>query len=653
MIRFDRNICNDFDAASGREWLETNGIGGFASGTISGANTRRYHGLLTAATRPPLGRITVVSKLEDTVIIDGERHELSANIFPGSIHPKGYLNLAGFTLEPFPVWTYTIGKTTIERSVFMPHGKNSTVVIWRVIAGDAKIGLEVRPLVSFADYHQLRSEDPALDESFTTSPDSVSYKPFSDLPELNVAFTNASVDATGYWYRNFEYPIEKERGFDFHEDLYQPFVIKFEPGDHFAVIVSTEAADARSAERLEESERERRSGLLQLADAKDDLTKQLVHAADQFIVKRGSGHSIIAGYPWFSDWGRDTMIALPGLTLATNRPEIAREIILEFAKHISQGMIPNRFPDADEEPEYNTVDATLWYFEAIRAYAEETGDYDVIQEELYKKLADIIAWHLRGTRFNIRVDTDGLLYAGEAGHQLTWMDAKVGDHVITPRIGKPVEIQALWYNALRTMSHLAERFGHDEDRERFDAMADLAKLSFNGLFWNKNARCLYDVVEHGNFDDSIRPNQVLAISLAHPVLDKSRWKDVLEKVTAELLTPVGLRSLSRQDPKYVPVYIGSPLDRDSAYHQGTVWGWLIGSYIEAYRKTYDNDPDDVDSLLRGLRNTLLEAGVGQISEIFDADPPHSPRGCPAQAWSVAEVLRVLSAIGGRSRRASP
>lgn len=644
MISFDRNICNDFEAASGREWLETNGIGGFASGTVSGANTRRYHGLLTAATRPPLGRITVVSKLEDAVTIDGDRYELSANIFPGSIHPKGYLNIAEFNLQPFPVWTYKIGKTTIERSVFMPHGKNTTVVIWRVIEGESKIGLDVRPLVSFADYHHLRSEDPAFDGIFSTSAGSVSFKPYADLPALNIAFTKASVEPTGYWYRNFEYPIEKERGFDFHEDLYQPFEIQFDPNDSFSVILSTEPADARSAERLEESERERRNELLKVADAKDDLTKQLVLAADQFVVKRGGGHTVIAGYPWFSDWGRDTMIALPGLTLATNRPEIAREIIIEFAKHISKGMIPNRFPDADEEPEYNTVDATLWYFEAIRAYSEETGDYDLIQEELYQKLADIVGWHLRGTRFNIRVDTDGLLYAGETGHQLTWMDAKVGDRVITPRIGKPVEIQALWYNALRIMSDLAERFGHDEDRERFDAMADLAKLSFNGLFWNKDAGCLYDVVEHGNFDDSIRPNQVLAISLAHPVLDKNRWKDVLETVTTELLTPVGLRSLSSHDPRYVPIYSGSPLERDSAYHQGTVWGWLIGPYIEAYRKAFDDDPAEVNALLHGFRTHLNEAGLGQISEIFDAEPPHSPRGCPAQAWSVAEVLRVMAAI---------
>ena len=333
------------------------------------------------------------------------------------------------------------------------------------------------------------------------------------------------------------------------------------------------------------------------------------------------------------------MISLPGLTLATGRPEFAKNIILEFAKHISQGMLPNRFPDAGEEPEYNTVDATLWYFEAIRAYVGSTGDFELVREELYDKLTDIIDWHLRGTRYKIHVDTDGLLYAGEPGVQLTWMDAKVGDLVITPRTGKPVEIQALWYNSLRIMADLAGRFGKEERKGRFDAMADLAKLSFNAVFWNADGECLYDVVENGHRDASIRPNQVFAVSLLHSMLDAERSRKVVDKVQAELLTPVGLRSLSPSDPAYVPIYIGPPFERDSAYHQGTVWAWLIGPFIDAYRKVHPNAA--TDNFLTGFQTHLSEAGVGQISEIFDADPPHTPRGCPAQAWSVAEVLRVM------------
>jgi predicted glycogen debranching enzyme len=326
------------------------------------------------------------------------------------------------------------------------------------------------------------------------------------------------------------------------------------------------------------------------------------------------------------------------------RPEVARDIIFEFAKHISEGMIPNRFPDAGDEAEYNTVDATLWYFEAIRSYLENTNDEEFVRDDQYEKLAEIVAWHVRGTRYNIHVDTDGLLYAGDPSVQLTWMDAKIGDLVITPRTGKPVEIQALWYNALRIMSDLAGRFDHEEDRRRFDSMADLARQNFNGAFWNAGSNCLYDVVENGTRDAQIRPNQIFAVSLHNPILEESRWAAVVDTVGKELLTPVGLRSLSKDDPAYVPIYIGSPFDRDSAYHQGTVWGWLIGSYIDAYRRVNADSPNvsaAVSKMLTGFETHLTEAGLGQVSEIFDAEPPHAPRGCPAQAWSVAEILRVI------------
>lgn len=643
MIKLQEDICRDFAAATEREWLETNGIGGFASGTVSGANSRRYHGILTAATRPPLGRITMLSKLEETLLVDGERIDLSANQYPGKVHPEGFQYLTQFVLDPFPIWTYEVDGITIEKRIIMVHGRNTVVCRWSVMSGipSGSVTLEVRPLVSFVDYHHLQSEDPAFDANYSSSPGLVSLRPYADLPELYLAHNARTVRRTGYWYRGFEYAIEKERGFDFHEDLFQPFALDFDMRSPAAVIASTERESAENVEKYEAAELTRREGLIEAAGATAETEKQLVLAADQFIVRRGEGYTIIAGYPWFSDWGRDTMIALPGLTLATNRPEIAREILIEFSKHVSQGMIPNRFPDAGETPDYNTVDATLWYFEAIRAYAEETGDYDLIEEELYAILSEIITWHLRGTRYQIHVDTDGLLYAGEPGRQLTWMDAKIGDLVITPRTGKPVEIQALWYNALRIMADLAERFGRDDDRQRFDAMADLAKLSFNGLFWNEKEGCLFDVVENTRQDPAIRPNQVFAVSLAHPILNKDRWQPVIEKVRDELLTPVGLRSLSAKDPAYVPIFSGSPFDRDSGYHQGTVWGWLIGPFIDAYRKTFNENDAEIRSMLDGFEAHLTEAGLGQVSEIFDADPPHKPRGCPAQAWSVAEVLRSI------------
>jgi predicted glycogen debranching enzyme len=642
MIKLERDICSDFEAATSREWLETNGIGGFAMGTVSGANTRRYHGLLTAALRPPLGRVTLLSKFEETLVIGSSRFELSSNVYPGRVYPDGFKYLIGFRLDPFPIWTYEVAGITLEKRLFMPHGRNVTVCRWAIIDGRATdVSLELRPLISYTDYHHLQHEDRAFDVTFTPLDDVVSIKPYSDLPGLHFTHNGTGVDATGHWFRNFELSIEKERGFDFHEDLFQPFAMKFDLGEPATVIASLDREDLSKANIWDADEITRRSELIERSVQRSAFGTQLVAAADQFIVSRGNGQTIIAGYPWFSDWGRDTMIALPGLTLATGRPEIAKEIILEYSRHISEGMIPNRFPDEGENPDYNTVDATLWYFEAIRQYGESTADHE-LAESLYEKLADIVAWHLRGTRFNIHIDTDGLLYAGDSSHQLTWMDAKIGDKVITPRTGKPVEIQALWYNALKTMSGLALRLGHDEDHTRFESMADLASLSFNGLFWNENTECLYDVVENGHRDASVRPNQIFAISLFHPVLERDRWTAVLDKVERELLTPFGLRSLSPDDPEFVGKYRGSPLERDSGYHQGTVWGWLIGPFIDAFRKVHCDSEAAVADMLSGFERQMYAAGLGQVSEIFDGTSPHDPRGCPAQAWSVGELLRILN-----------
>jgi predicted glycogen debranching enzyme len=644
MINFEREICTNFEQASSREWLETNGIGGFASSTISGANTRRYHAILTAATRPPLGRVTMLSKFEETLIIDGETFELSANCFPNKIYPEGFRYLKSFRLEPFPVWTYEVEEIEVEKKIFMVDGQNATVCQWTVKNHtNQKLQIELKPLLSFCDYHHLQHENADINAAFETSENMISVHPYNDLPALYFAHNAESVVKTGFWYRNFEYAVEKERGFDFREDLFQPFALKFDLSEAATVVVSTEKQTFPDALKFEKAEIKRRKSLVKLANSKDDFTKQLVLAADQFIVSRGEGKTIIAGYPWFSDWGRDTMIALNGLTLATNRAEIAKNILLEFSKHLSEGMLPNRFPDAGDEAEYNTVDATLWYFEATRAYTEKTGDYEFVQENLYEKLINVVLWHLQGTRYNIHVDTDGLLYAGEKGSQLTWMDAKIGAFVVTPRIGKPVEIQALWYNALKIMAHYAERFGDLEDSKKYDSMALTAKETFNQVFWNETEQCLFDVVINGERDASVRPNQIFAASLSYSMLSIGRAQKVVEKVETELLTTVGLRSLSPKDVSYRPIYIGSPLERDSAYHQGTVWAWLIGAFVDAYRKVYPNGNQTekrVEEILTGFKTHLTEAGIGQISEIFDADAPHNPRGCPAQAWSVAEILRV-------------
>lgn len=638
-----------FEAASEKEWLLTNGIGGFASGTVSGANTRRYHGLLTAATKPPLGRISMLSKFEETLIIANQRIELSSNKYPGKIFPDGFKYIKDFKLDPFPVWNYEVDGVRLEKRIFMPHGSNTVVCKWTLHdAANTRASLELRPLLSFVDYHHVQHLNGQFKGGFTEFGSTIVMQPYDHLPEIFFSHNASGTAKTGHWYHDLEYAIEKERGFNDREDLYQPFLLRFDPETPAIVIASTESnISVSNADRLERAEVRRCVDLVKVADVKDAFEQQLVLAADQFIVKRGEGSTIIAGYPWFSDWGRDTMIALPGLTLSTGRHDEARDILLEFSNHISYGMLPNRFPDEGETPDYNTVDATLWYFEAVRAYVEASGDKDLVETTLYAKLADIVTLHMRGTRHEIHVDTDGLLYAGESGHQLTWMDAKIGDLVITPRTGKPVEIQALWYNALMIMAEFAETFGHDEDAKRFRSMADLAYLSFNAVFWNDEKQCLFDYIENGNRNDAVRPNQLLAISLDHPILDKKHWLAVVTKAENELLTPVGMRSLSPADPAYVPIYKGSPFDRDSAYHQGTVWGWLIGPYVDAYKKVYDHEPAlnaKVASLLTGFEQHLSKTCIGQISEIFDGDAPHHSRGCPAQAWSVAEVLRVYSAL---------
>ncbi|MFN2501626.1 MAG: amylo-alpha-1,6-glucosidase [Pyrinomonadaceae bacterium] len=645
MITINADICHDFEAASSREWLETNGIGGYASSSISGANTRRYHGLLIAATKPPLGRVVLLSKFEETLTIGDKGHDLSCNQYPGQVHPIGYRLLSGFRLDPFPVWTYEVDGVALEKTIFMVQGENSTVCRWRVI-GEAEadaIFLTVRPLLAFRDHHHLGSFDPEFNCNTRITDGSIWLEPYSGMPGVHLFHNGTDVKCQPDWYWNFEYGIEQERGFDYREDLFQPGSITFDLAEDALVIATTEERHVSYADDLEKSELLRREKVVAVAGPKDEATKTLVMAANQFIVKRGTGQTVIAGYHWFSDWGRDTMIALNGLTLATGRPEITRSILSEFASHVSEGMLPNRFPDTGVVPDYNTVDATLWFFEAVRAYASVTGDANWVRQNLYDKLIDIIDWHVRGTRYQIHVETDGLLYAGEPSVQLTWMDAKVGDRVITPRTGKAVEIQALWYNALCIIKSLSREFGDGPTASGFNEMAVAARKSFNQQFWNEADGCLYDVVSENGLHRSVRPNQIFAVSLPHTMLAHDTALRVVNKVERDLLTPYGLRSLSPSDPNYVGTYNGSPDDRDASYHQGTVWAWLIGPFVDAYRRVHADDPQKIRfsfQLISNLHKHLSETMVGQVSEIFDGDPPHTPRGCAAQAWSVAELLRI-------------
>jgi predicted glycogen debranching enzyme len=638
LTRFGPDICHDLPAATRREWLETNGLGGFASSTIIGLNTRRYHGLLTAALEPPADRKLLLSKLEETLVLDGKRYELSTNQYPGSIHPSGYLSQTSFRLDPFPVFTWLVEDVELHKTVFMIHRENGVVVQYLLRAqGEAArraCQLELRPLIAFRDFHQTTHANPALNAHVNITKGLASVAPYPDLPTLYFAHDAESATLQDTWYYNFEYAQEAARGLDSHEDLFNPFVLSFDLSRRIqaTVIASTEVHGADHAPNLRLTEANRRKTLRP--------AEPFAIAADQFIVQRASGKSVIAGYHWFGDWGRDTMISLPGLTLATGRPEIAREILLEFAQYVSQGMLPNRFPDRGEKPEYNTVDATLWYFEAVRALLELTQDYNFVFEQLFGVMEDIVARHQQGTRYNIHVQEDGLLHSGGPGTQLTWMDSKIGDWAVTNRSGKAVEVQALWYNALCVMDDLALRKGASP----YGAMAARAKASFAPLFWNERAGCLYDVISDSGPDASIRPNQVVALGLAYKIFDdREKTLRILDVITTQLLTPYGLRTLSPADPRYRGCYEGGQSSRDAAYHQGTVWPWPICYFLTAYLDAHGHTPEaraQATAWLTPLREHARDMGLGQISEIFDGDPPHQPRGCIAQAWSVAEVLRA-------------
>ncbi len=622
MIQFKKDICGDLGSALSREWLETNGLGGFASSTIIGTNTRRYHGVLVAALKPPVERFVLLSKLEETLFIEGQPFELSANRYPGVVHPQGFCYLKQFRLDPFPVFTYEIEGIEIEKSVFMIEGENSTVVQYELTKNNhpeqpKKLWLEVRPLIAFRDYHSTTHENGGINPAVEQRPGLASVTPYQGLPSLHLAHNASATQRTGDWYRNFEYDAERERGLDFQEDLFNPLVLKFDfrMSKRATIIASTEQRDASMAAEYRQKEINRRRAIATTAPVSDEFAEVLTAAADQYIVSRGDQKTVIAGYHWFSDWGRDTMIALPGLTLPTGKHDVARSILRTFAQHVSQGMLPNRFPDAGETPEYNTVDATLWFFEAARSYLAYTGDSEFVRNELYPVFTDIIAWHVRGTRYGIKVDSSGLLASGEPGVQLTWMDAKVGDWVVTPRRGKPVEIQALWYNALRIMEDLAQRFGDDAGRKRYSSMATVASWAFNRLFWNENTGCLYDVTNGAPPDPSIRPNQIFAVSLHYSMLSPERAKAVVEKVREHLLTPYGLRSLAPSDPQYKGRYAGGPFERDGAYHQGTVWPWLLGPFITAHIKVNGASASarvQAEEWLKPLQNPFQHSGIRSL-----------------------------------------
>ncbi|MGF1588448.1 MAG: amylo-alpha-1,6-glucosidase [Pleurocapsa sp.] len=665
-IKFGREVGGNLEISEHREWLVTNGIGGYAAGTVSGLLTRCYHGLLLAALKPPLGITLLLTKLDETVVYGNAAYPLYTNRWAdGTIAPHGYKQLERFYLKgTTPVWVYACADALIEKRIWMQQGKNTTYIQYKMLRGSQPLSLSVKALVNYRDRHGHTRNSDRLYEIVNQN-QGIKIKAFPDATSLYLSSVkNQGVIAwqiNHEWYKDFALAVEKYRGLNSIEDhLYAGNCrVDLQPGESVTMVASTKNGENRGQED-DEKKRQREQELIELFSDRHQpkvipsWIQQLVLAADHFIVDRPiadvpQGKTIIAGYPWFGDWGRDTMISLPGLTLTTGRFEVAKVILRTFAKYIDRGMLPNVFPDRGETPEYNTVDASLWYFEAIRDYLTHTGDKQLLIE-LYPALVEIIDWHRRGTRYNIHLDADGLIYAGEQGVQLTWMDAKVGNWVVTPRIGKPVEINALWYNALVIMSQFASYLGKSE--KEYLEMAAKTREGFQ-RFWHPDLQYCYDVLDtpDGN-DDSLRPNQIFAVSLPAmgvgknlpleaklaPLLNTQQQKQVVEIISRRLLTSHGLRSLCPNHPDYVGIYGGDRLQRDGAYHQGAVWGWLIGHFVQAHLKVYQN-PEVCKSFLEPMSEHLAAGCVGSLSEIFDADAPFTPRGAFAQAWTVAEVLR--------------
>jgi len=631
------------------EWLEADGLGGFASGTAAGIRTRRYHGLLLPATTPPTGRVLLVNGLEVWVETPAGRFALSSQRYaPGVVHPDGAGRIVAFETDPWPRWRFRLEDgTAIEQEIFVRNGAPLTVIAWRLTSPRSDVRLSVRPFFSGRDYHALHHEN----GNFRFEPDRegghLLWRPYEGVPGV-VVLANGAYTHQPEWYRNFLYEEERARGLDFTEDLASPGSVQFDLSLGEAVLILTTEEHASAS--LSELSPEAHARNFRVAEQRRRRFPSRLHrAADAYLVRRGGGQTIVAGYPWFTDWGRDTFIALRGLCLATGRFEDARQILLEWAGAVADGMLPNRFPDRGEAPEFNAVDAALWYVVAVHDFlrAAEQKQRKILAREqatLREAIDAILTGYAKGTRFGIRLDDDGLLAAGEPGVQLTWMDAKVGDWVITPRIGKPVEVEALWLNALRIGG---------EFRSEWHSLFARGTGAFRARFWNEPRGCLYDVVDAdhrpGTADATFRPNQIFAVGgLPFPLLEGDRARRVVDAVEARLWTPLGLRSLAPGELGYTGRYEGGVHERDGAYHQGTVWPWLIGPFVEAWvrvrRGTREAKREARSRFLDPLLAHLDEAGLGHISEIADGDPPHTPRGCPFQAWSVGEALRLAEVV---------
>ena len=646
-MTIDAVRCQDLERALNLEWLEANGRGGYASGTVAGANTRRYHALLLVARRPPVDRVVLVNHLEEWVGAGDHSFPLSTNLYRGAVHPEGYRHCEGFSADPWPTWRYAAHGIELEREVFCPHGRDMVIIRWRLVGqGSSGIALRVKPMLSGRDYHGTHHENTGLDSRATIEEGRVTWQPYVGLPAVR-AFHNGQYRHGPDWYRDVQYRIELERGLDSAEDWWTPgeWLFYIVPGTVRELALTTEDLPFVDIRQIVAQERHRREVMQEAIPTDDPLTRRLWTATAAYLVKRGDRQTIIAGYPWFTDWGRDTFVALPGLCLVTGRYDIARQVIEVFASQISQGMVPNRFPDVGEQPEYNTVDASLWFIDAVGRYCHYSLDLAWVRQIAWPAIKQILDGYRRGTRFGIRMDDDGMMMSGPDGAQLTWMDARIGDWVVTPRQGKPVEIQALWVRALAVAMDLATQFGEPDYAAECLRDRGRAIESFRARFWYQTGGYLFDVVDGQSGDDaSLRPNQIFALALDDQLVSDTQARQVLQLIKERLLTPVGLRTLAPEDIRYCAIYEGSVSARDGAYHQGTVWAFLLGPFVTAWVRTYGDSASvrgEARAFLKGLLSHLDEACVGQVSEIFDGQSPHYARGCFAQAWSVAEPLRAL------------
>lgn len=667
-IRLAQEALSRFDEALQKEWLVTNGLGGYAASTVLGINTRKYHGLLVAALQPPANRTVCLAKLDEEAWIGNNVYQLGANEFRDVIFPQGYHFLKECSIAPFPRYVYHVHGVEIAKTIFMPTGKNAAAAVYTVLnRSGSDVKFRIHPLLTCRHFHLVvdKTRNP-LD--FTQQQNNRKLEITFNRPKATVTAraTEGVFVEKKNWIEHLYYREEGRRGESSIDDCYQPgyFEVSVSPGQkaEFAIVTaasesSREAKETldgvgnttRDVESLLEQELEQRSNSLvkfyvthKTAPISDWLSWVLL-AADAFIVNgAGDRASVIAGYFWFETWGRDTFISLPGLMLATGRFKDAAKILVDFTRHCKQGLMPNCLEDKCGELSYNTVDATLWYVNAVLQYLKYTGNFKFVKQQLWATLKAIVHNHEEGAAFGIRLDSDGLL-----AHvpRLTWMDAEVDGEAVTPRVGKAVEIQALWYNTLRTMQLLAGRFEEESLAEKYAAMATKAHRSFNLKFWNAEKHCLFDVVEDFDADATFRPNQVIAAALDFTMLDKAKSEQVVDVVQHELLTPYGLRTLARNNPRYKGVYVGDRRSRDQAYHNGTVWAWLLGPFTTAFLKTKRYEAEGLDYALKNLiiplfTQQILQAGLGTVSEVFDGDLPYLPRGCIAQAWSVAEPLRA-------------